>query len=104
MNLVILTGNLGADPNVHKFENEDKLVTFSLATTERFKDREGEKKERTDWHNIVIRKGLADVAEQHLKKGNKITVMGRINYREHKKDDGTFINRTEIFVEKLEML
>lgn len=81
INKVILIGNLGKDPETHVFENGVKKVTFSLATTEVYKDREGNRKELTEWHNIVCWRGLADIAEKYFTKGKSLYVEGRLRTR-----------------------
>jgi single-strand DNA-binding protein len=81
VNKVILIGNLGKDPEVQNFENGVKKAAFTLATTESYKGKDGEKAQHTEWHNIVMWRGLADVAERFLKKGNTIYVEGRIRRR-----------------------
>lgn len=86
MNLVILTGRLGKDPEQKTFENRGKLSVFSLATTEYYKTKEGERKEITSWHNIVARNALSDICQQMAQKGTLATVTGKINYREYEKD------------------
>ena len=73
VNKVILVGNLGKDPEVRNFEGGAKKASFPLATSESFKTRDGVKKEHTEWHNIVLWRGLADVAERYLSKGSQGT-------------------------------
>lgn len=82
VNKVILVGNLGKDPEVQNFENGVKKAAFTLATTESYKSKDGEKNQHTEWHNIVLWRGLADVAERFLKKGNTIYLEGRIRRRD----------------------
>ena len=81
VNKVILVGNLGKDPEVMNFENNVKKATFSLATTETYKNRDGQKVEKTEWHNIVVWRGLAEVAEKYLRKGSSIYLEGKIRSR-----------------------
>ncbi|MGE5424829.1 MAG: single-stranded DNA-binding protein [Syntrophothermus sp.] len=83
INKVILVGNLGKDPEIHKLESGVKKASFSLATTEIFRNKDGEKTEHTEWHNVVLWRGLAEVAENFLKKGNTIYLEGRIRRREY---------------------
>jgi single-strand DNA-binding protein len=83
INKVILIGNLGRDPEVQTFDNGVKKATFTLATTETYKGKEGEKISHTEWHNIVLWRGLADVAERFLKKGNPVYIEGRIRRRDY---------------------
>ena len=91
VNKLILTGNVGKAPEVRHMTNGDPVVSFSLATSERWKDkRSGEKKEATTWHNIVIfDKTLCEVAEKHVKKGSKVYVSGPLQQREYTDRDGT---------------
>ncbi|MCL2245619.1 MAG: single-stranded DNA-binding protein [Lentimicrobiaceae bacterium] len=81
INKVILIGRLGKDPEVRAFENNVKKVSFPLATSEHRKDKEGNKIEVTEWHNIVCWRNLADIAEQYLAKGKLIYLEGRIRTR-----------------------
>ena len=88
MNIITLTGRVGKDAESHSFENGGKIANFSLATTERWKGKDGEKKERTDWHNIVVgMPGLVSVAEKYIKKGILVQIVGMIRYREYEKDE-----------------
>lgn len=81
VNKVILIGRLGKDPEVIQFESGGKKVVFSLATTEVYYDKEQQKREITEWHNIVMWRGLAETAEKYLKKGDLLYVEGRIRTR-----------------------
>ncbi|MDR1009124.1 MAG: single-stranded DNA-binding protein [Rickettsiales bacterium] len=97
MNKVILVGNLGQDPEVRHSQNGDKIVTFSLATSDNWKDKSGEQQTRTEWHRVVIfSPGLADVAEKYLKKGSKAYVEGSLRTRKWQGQDGTDKYTTEI--------
>ncbi len=104
INKVILIGNLGRDPEVQNFENGVKKAGFSLATTEIFKSKEGEKTSHTEWHNIVLWRGLAEVAEKFLKKGMTVYVEGRIRRREYDDKDGQKKFIYEIIGDVLQML
>ena len=86
VNKVILVGNLGADPEVRTFPSGDKYCRLSVATSERWRDREsGEQRERTEWHNVMIYSdGLVRVAEQYLRKGHKVYVEGQLETRKWK--------------------
>lgn len=88
VNKVILIGNLGADPEARSLDNGGRVVTFSVATSESWKDKNtGEKKERTEWHRVVIwNEGLGKIAEQYLKKGSKVYVEGQMQTRKWEKD------------------
>ena len=83
VNKVILVGNLGKDPEVRSFQNGGKVVNFTLATSESWSDRSsGERKEKTEWHNIVIKNDkLGEIAEKYLKKGSKVYLEGRVETR-----------------------
>ena len=76
INKVILIGNMGKNPETKTFENGSKKVSFTLATTEIYKDKDGTRKELTEWHNVVCWRTLADFAEKYLAKGRKIYVEG----------------------------
>lgn len=103
MNKHILIGNLGKDPEIKTFDNGGKVANCSLATTETWKNKAGEKVTETDWHNVVFNGALADVAEKYLKKGDKIMVAGRSKQRSWEVD-GVKHYMTEIRVTDLEML
>lgn len=81
VNKVILVGRLGKDPDVKTFENGVKLCRFPLATTETYKDKEGEKVEHTEWHQVVLWRNLAKIGETILSKGDLIYIEGRIRQR-----------------------
>jgi single-strand DNA-binding protein len=98
MNRVTLIGNLGADPEVRHAQSGQKIVSMSIATSERWKDqRSGETRERTEWHRIVIfNEGLATVAEKYLVKGAKILVEGKLSTRKWQDQGGNDRYTTEI--------
>lgn len=104
INKVILIGNLGRDPEVQNFENGVKKATFTLATTENYKGKEGEKISHTEWHNIVLWRGLADVAERFLKKGNSVYIEGRIRKREYEDKEGQKKFSYEILCDNMNLL
>ncbi len=104
VNKVILVGNLGKDPEVMNFENNVKKATFSLATTETYKNRDGQKVEKTEWHNIVVWRGLAEVAEKYLRKGSSIYLEGKIRSRSWEDQNQVKRYTTEIEVETFTML
>lgn len=105
LNKVMLIGNLGKDPEVRTFEGGGKIVRFSLATTENYNNRQGEKVTHTEWHNITVgRKGLADVCEQYLKKGHKIFAEGRLRTRSWDDQNGVTKYSTEIQLDNMTML
>ena len=104
VNKVILVGHLGKDPEVKTLENGAKVANFSLATTESYKDRNsGERVDNTEWHNIVVWRGLADVAERFLKKGSLIYIEGKLQTRSYEKDGITRYS-TDILARELTML
>lgn len=105
VNKVILIGNLGKDPEVRTLENGVKMVRFPIATSETFTDRTtGERRSITDWHNIVIWRGLALVAEKYLKKGQKVYIEGKLKTRSWKDETGTIKYSTEVVADGMTML
>ena len=104
VNKVILIGNLGKDPEIMNFENNVKKASFSLATTESYKNRDGQKVEKTEWHNIVVWRGLADVAEKYLRKGSTIYVEGKIRTRSWEDQNSVKRYSTDIEAETFTML
>lgn len=88
INKVILIGHLGKDPEVTNIGNDVKKASFSLATTESYKAKDGSRVDQTEWHNIVLWRGLADVAEKYLHKGSKIYLEGKLRYRSYDDKDG----------------
>jgi single-strand DNA-binding protein len=103
VNKVILIGNLGKDPEVITFDTAKK-ATFPLATTEFFKNKDGQKVEQTDWHNIVCWRGLADIAEKILKKGTQVYIEGKLHTRSWEDKDGNKRYVTEVLVENFTVL
>jgi single-strand DNA-binding protein len=103
-NRVTLIGNLGQDPETKTTESGKKLVHFTLATKEGFKNAEGQRINETTWHNIVAWNGLADIAGKYLKKGNEVAVEGRIVYRTYEDKKGVTKYTTEIVLSDLELL
>ena len=104
VNRVILIGNLGKDPETRTLENGVKVSSLRLATTERFTSRSGEKTEHTEWHNVVAWRGLAEVAERYLRKGNSVYVEGKIRNREWDDRDGNKRYTFEIIADNMIML
>ncbi|HEX4872054.1 MAG TPA: single-stranded DNA-binding protein [Nevskiaceae bacterium] len=105
VNKVILIGNLGKDPEVKTFGNGGKVANTSLATSESWTDRQsGEKKELTEWHNLVFSDKLADIAERYLKKGSKVYVEGSLRTRKWQDQSGADRYTTEIRVRDMQML
>jgi len=104
INKVILVGNLGKDPEVRHLDNGVAVANFSLATTENYKNKEGERVSQTEWHNIVLWRGLAEVAEKYLKKGANIYIEGKIRTRKWEDKDGVTRYSTEILGDNMTML
>jgi len=105
VNKVILIGNLGRDPEVRHFEEGRANASFSLATSETYTNKAGDRQERTEWHNISIwRPGLVKLVEQYLKKGNKIYVEGQLRTRSWEDQDKNTKYMTEILVDNLQFL
>ncbi|HHN8580768.1 TPA: single-stranded DNA-binding protein [Providencia rettgeri] len=99
VNKSIILGNLGDDPNVRYSPNGTAFANFSVATSETWKDKStGEKRERTDWHNIVIQGKLAEVAGQYLKKGSQVYIEGKMRTRKYQGNDGQDKYITEVIV------
>jgi len=98
VNKVILIGNLGRDPEIRSFQNGGKVCNFSIATSESWKDKQtGERKEKTEWHNIVVKnEGLISVAERFLKKGSKVYIEGKMESRKYTDKDGAEKYTTEV--------
>lgn len=100
VNKVILIGNLGADPEIKSFQNGGRIANIRIATSEQWKDRmTGERKERTEWHNVVINgDGLVGVVERYLKKGSKVYIEGSLRTRKWQDRDGNDRYTTEVVV------
>ena len=97
-NSVKLIGRLGQDPEIRNLEKGSKMARFSLATSDTFTDKQGNRKEQTQWHNLVVWGNLATVCEKYLKKGKEIAVDGRIAYRNWEDKNGAKHIATEIVV------
>ena len=104
VNKCILIGNLGKDPELRFTPSGSAVCNFSLATTDRFKDREGNKQERTEWHNIVIWNQLGEIAGKYLKKGSQVYIEGKIQTRSYDDRDGNKRYITEIVADNMQML
>lgn len=103
VNKVILIGNVGKDPEIKSFENGGKKASFSLATTERYRDKSGNDQTITEWHNIAVWGPQADVVEKYVRKGNPLYIEGRIKYRDYE-DNGVKKRFTEIIIDNFSML
>ena len=105
LNKVLLIGNAGRDPEIRHLESGTMNATFSLATTERYRDRStGEMKEQTEWHNIVCWRNLAEIAEKYVKKGTQLFIEGRIRTRSYNDKDGNTKYMTEILADNMQLL
>jgi single-strand DNA-binding protein len=104
INKAILVGNLGKDPELRYTANGQAVATFSLATTEKFKNKGGEQQERTEWHNIVAWGPLAEICGKYLVKGKQVYVEGRIQSRSYDDRDGNKRYITEIVISDMQML
>lgn len=102
-NKVILTGNVGADPKTGE-TNGIKYAQLSIATSERFTDKNGERKETTDWHKVAVWRQLAEVVEKYVKKGTKLYVEGKLKSWSYDDKDGNKHYVTEVVAEKIEFL
>ncbi|WP_010663232.1 single-stranded DNA-binding protein [Marinilabilia salmonicolor] len=105
INKVILVGNVGKDPDVRYFDNNKGVANFTLATTERgFTTRDGRQiPERTDWHNVTVRRGLVKVAESYIKKGTQLYVEGKLRTRSYEQD-GVTKYVTEVIADTVKLL
>jgi single-strand DNA-binding protein len=104
VNKVILVGNLGKDPDLRFMPNGEAVCTFSIATAENWKDKNGQKHEKTEWHNIVIYRKLAEIAGEYLKKGRPVYIEGRLQTRKWQDKDGNDRYTTEIVADSMQML
>lgn len=105
VNKVILIGNLGRDPEVRRLENGAVVASFPIATSETYTDRTtGERKDNTDWHNIVVWRGLAEVVEKYVRKGQKIYVEGKLKTRSWTDQTGATRYTTEVVADELTIL
>ncbi len=104
VNKVILIGNVGRDPEVRHLDKGVAVANFPLATSESYNAKNGERVTTTEWHNIVVWRGLADVVEKYVKKGDKLYLEGRIRTRSWDDKEGNKRYTTEIYVDNMEML
>lgn len=104
VNKVILVGRLGADPEVRSLDSGTKVASMRLATSERYKDKNGNQQEITEWHNVVLWRGLADVTEKYLKKGDQVYVEGKLKTRKWTDKDGHDRYSTDIVADEMTML
>ena len=104
MNRIDIIGNTGAAPEIRNISNDKKVANFSVATTERYKDNNGQKKEVTTWHRVVAWDGLAGLVEKHVEKGKLIRVTGAMTYRDYTDQNGVKHNVAEIIANEIEFL
>ena len=97
-NQVSLIGNLGGDPEVKTFENGNQMARFSLATNERFRNKQGEYQDNTLWHTCVVFGKASEMARNALKKGDMVAVSGKLNYRQFSNSEGQNVKVTEVVV------
>jgi single-strand DNA-binding protein len=101
VNRVILVGNLGRDPEIRRTSSGEKIANLNIATSETWKAKDGERKEKTEWHRVVIfNERLADVAEKYLKKGSKVYLEGQLQTRKWQGNDGSDKFTTEVVLTK----
>ena len=104
VNKVILIGNLGKDPEIKYLESKVPVAKFPLATNETWKDKDGGKKEHTEWHNIVLWRGLAEISERYLHKGDQVYIEGRLRTRSWDDKDNIKRYTTEVIADNMTML
>lgn len=104
VNKVILIGNLGQDPELRYMPSGDPVASFSLATTEQFRDKDGNQQKKTEWHKIVAFKRLAEICGEYLKKGGQVYIEGRIQTRNWEDKEGVKRYATEIVANSMQML
>ena len=104
LNKVILIGRLGRDPEVRYMPNREAVCNFSIATSESWNDRNGQRQERTEWHNITMYRRLAEIAGQYLKKGSQVYLEGKIQSRKYQGKDGIERTAYDIIANEMKML
>jgi single-strand DNA-binding protein len=104
VNKVILVGNVGRDPELRYTQGGQPVASFSIATNERFKDKEGNWKDRTEWHRIVAWARLAEICGEYLRKGSQVYVEGRIQTRDWEDKEGNKRQTTEVVALSMQML
>lgn len=104
VNKVILVGRLGKDPETRYMTNGEAVTNATLATSESWKDKAGEKQEKTEWHNLVFYRRLAEVAGEYLKKGSQVYIEGKLQTRKYQTKEGQDRYTTEIIVNEMQML
>ncbi len=104
LNKVMLIGNMGKDPDVRTIPSGVKVASFSIATSENYTNRDGQKVDKTEWHNIVLWRGLAEIAEKYLRKGSQVYIEGRLQTRSWDDQNGNKRYTTEIIGDSMVML
>ncbi|HKL40525.1 MAG TPA: single-stranded DNA-binding protein [Cryomorphaceae bacterium] len=104
VNKVIILGNLGIDPEVRTLESGAKLARLRIATSESYTNRDGQKVENTEWHNVTVWRQLADIAEKYLAKGRQVYIEGKLQTRSWKDPEGNDRYATEIVGERLQLI
>ena len=104
LNKVILIGRLGKDPEVRYMPNGEAVCNFSVATSEKYTDKNGQRQEVTEWHNVTMYRKLAEIAGQYLKKGSQVYLEGRIQSRKYQGKDGVERTAYDIIVNEMKML
>ena len=104
LNKVMLIGNAGRDPEMRHLESGIAVVTLPVATSERFKDRNGDVKEHTEWHNVVFWRNLAEIVEKHVRKGSQVFIEGKLRTRNWEDQSGQKRYTTEIVAETMRLL
>lgn len=104
VNKVILVGHLGKDPEVRHLEGGSSVANFTLATNDYYKDKQGTRVERTEWHNVAAWRGLAELAEKYLRKGSQVYVEGKLRTRQYQDKDQQTRYITEIVADEISLL
>jgi single-strand DNA-binding protein len=104
VNKVILVGNLGKDPELRYTPSGTAVATFSIATSERFKGKDGQQQEKTEWHNIVVWRQLAEICGKYLHKGKQVYIEGKLQTRSYEDREGNKKYMTEIVADHMQML
>ena len=104
LNKVVLIGRLGRDPEVRYMPNGEAVCNFSIATSESWKDKNGQRQEATEWHNVTMYRKLAEIAGQYLKKGSQVYLEGKIQSRKYQGKDGIECTAYEIIANEMKML
>jgi single-strand DNA-binding protein len=104
LNKVMIIGNAGKDPEIRHLDNGVSVVTLPVATTERYRDKNGETKEQTEWHNVVFWRQLAEFTEKYVKKGSQLFIEGRLRTRSWEDQSGNKKYVTEIVADNIRLL